>query len=248
MLGKEHSSGFPGKNIFPILGRPMMAYPIMAALQSKAVDRVYVSTDSDTIKGIAKKYGALTIDRPAELCTTDALSEDAYYHGLRHIEQVCPGQEVEIVVLLMANAVTIRPETIDEGVEKLLKDPSLDSAVTVSCYNMWSPLRARRIGDDGLLHPFVPIEAFGDPATLSSDRRSQGDAWFADMGVSIIRPRNLEDIDKGLLPQKWMGQKIYPLKQWGGVDVDYDWQVPHIEHWLQMHGVNPADQSSHAHV
>ena len=136
-----------------------------------------------------------------------------------------------MLVLLMANAVTIRPETIDSGVEALRGDSSLDSAVTVSCYNMWSPLRARRIGEDNLLHPFIPFEAFGNPAKLSSDRRSQGDAWFADMGVSIIRPTNLIDISAGLLPQKWMGQRIHPLKQWGGCDVDYAWQIPSVEYW-----------------
>jgi hypothetical protein len=60
--------------------------------------------------------------------------------------------------------------------------------------------------------------------------------WFADMGVSIIRPRCLEDLNYGLLPQKWMGQKIYPLKQWGGCDVDFEWQVPMVEYWLRKHG------------
>ena len=97
---------------------------------------------------------------------------------------------------------------------------------------MWSPLRARKIGADGLLHPFVPFETFGDPKTLNCDRDSQGDVWFADMGVSIVRPRNLDDFDEGLLPQKWMGQKIYPIKNAGGLDVDYAYQMPQAEWWL----------------
>ena len=95
--------------------------------------------------------------------------------------------------------------------------------------NMWSPLRARKIGEDGLLHPFVPFEVFGDPKTLNCDRDSQGDVWFADMSVSIVRPHCLEELEEGLLPQKWMGQKIYPLQQWGGCDVDYEWQIPQVE-------------------
>jgi hypothetical protein len=33
-----------------------------------------------------------------------------------------------------------------------------------------------------------------------------------------------------------MGRRIYPLKQWGGLDVDYDWQVPQVEFWLRKHG------------
>ncbi len=33
-----------------------------------------------------------------------------------------------------------------------------------------------------------------------------------------------------------MGQKILPVKQWGGLDVDYEWQIPQVEFWLQAHG------------
>jgi hypothetical protein len=56
------------------------------------------------------------------------------------------------------------------------------------------------------------------------------------MGVSIVRPKNLEHLEDGLLPQKWMGQNIYPLKQWGGLDVDYEYQMPQVEFWLKKHG------------
>ena len=135
--------------------------------------------------------------------------------------------------MLMCNAATITTESISTGIKVLRKNPQYDSAVTVSRYNMWSPLRARKIGDDGFLHSFVPFEAFGDPKTLNCDRDSQGDVWFADMGASIVRARCLENIEDGLLPQKWMGRKIYPLKQSGGCDIDYEWQLPQVEYWLK---------------
>ncbi len=102
---------------------------------------------------------------------------------------------------------------------------------------MWSPLRARKITEQGLLEPFVPFETFGDPATLNCDRDSQGDVWFADFGATIVRPRCMEHMEHGLLPQKWMGRKIYPLKQWGGLDVDYEWQIPLVEYWLKANRV-----------
>lgn len=177
------------------------------------------------------------IERPARLATKSALGEHAFVHGYEVIRDslASAGEKLELIVLLFANGATIRAETIDEGVRVLREDPELDAAVTVSCYNMWRPLRARRIGDDGLLHPFVPFEVFGDPRTLNCDRDSQGDVWFADMGVSVVRPRCLEALDEGQLPQKWMGQRIHPLKQWGGLDVDYEWQLPQVEFWLKTH-------------
>lgn len=235
LLGREGSRGFPGKNTSLVLGRPMMAYPLLAARHAKSVDEIYVSTDSPKIREIAKEYGAFLIDRLPELCTAEALGEDAFAHGYRHVRDVTR-RDVELMVLLFCNGPTILAETIDEGIEVLRRDPTLDSVVTVSRYNMWTPLRARKVGPEGLLQPFVPFETFGDPATLSCDRDSQGDVWFADMSLSVVRPRCLESLDAGMLPQKWMGRRIYPLRQWGGLDVDYEWQVPQVEFWLRKHG------------
>jgi hypothetical protein len=235
MLGREGSVGFPGKNTTTVLGRPLMTYPLLAAGGAKCVEKVYVSTDSANIKKIALEHGASIIERPPELATKDALGEDAYVHGYRYIcNQLC--STPELLVLLFCNAPTILGQTIDEGVRVLLEDPSLDSAVTVSAYNMWSPIRARKEGADGLLYPFVPFETFGELKAVNCDRDSQGDVFFADMSVSIVRPRCLDNLDYGVLPQRWMGRRIYPLKQWGGCDVDYAWQIPSVEYWLQQHG------------
>ena len=231
LLGREGGVGFPVKNVYPVSGRPLMAYPLLAAQKTRYVDEVYLSTDSEKIMDIGRKHGAFIIERPAYLCTKEALGEDAFVHGYKYIKEVMK-KEIELVVLLFCNAATVTSEIIDKGIEILRSDTSLDSAVTVSCY-MWSPLRARKINEEGLLVPFVPFETFGDPNTLNCDRDSQGDVWFADMGVSIVRPHCLDDIDKGLLPQKWMGNRIYPLKQWGGCDIDYEWQVPGVEFWLK---------------
>lgn len=244
LVGREGSGGFPGKNLHPLLGVPLVAYPLRAALASTLVDRVYVSTDSPAIKRIAVEHGAHVIDRPAHLASARALADDVFVHGYDVIRgQLRPTQPVELLVLLMANAATVTAATIDSGITTLRAHPDYDSAVTVSSYNMWSPLRARRIGGDGLLHPFVPPETFADPETLNCDRDSQGDVWFADMGASIVRPRCLEHVHDGLLPQKWMGQRIYPLKQWGGLDVDYEWQLPQVEFWVKAQGSVNTDRN-----
>ena len=101
---------------------------------------------------------------------------------------------------------------------------------------MFAPVRARKIGEDGLLYPFIPFENYPDDMSINCDRDVQGDAYFADVCLSVVRPHCLENLDYGILPQKWMGQKIYPIKQWGGLDVDYEWQIPQVEYWLKKHG------------
>ena len=237
LIGREGSSGFPGKNLLNVLGRPLCAYPMMAALESAAVERLYVSTDSESIREVALRYNAKLIDRPAELASKDALGEDAYKHGFDSItaDLGSEGQKLDLLVLLMCNAPTINSKLIDEGVGMLRKNQEADSAVSVSVYNMWSPSRARKKNKDGFLEPFVSFEAF-DEKEITCDRDSQGEVFFADMGVSIVRPRCFADMESNLPPQKWMGTKILPIRNWGGLDMDYAWQIGMVEFWLREHG------------
>jgi hypothetical protein len=231
MKGRKGSKGFPGKHFHKITGKPLTYYPMKAARGCPEIDKVYITTDDENLMDLARKMGGEVIVRPPELCTDQALGEDVYIHAYNYLKDKF--RDIELIVLLMCNAPSITSSTLSEGIKVLRENPSYDSAVTVSRYNMWSPLRARKVDKEGLLKPFVPFETFGDPKTLSCDRDSQGDVWFADMGVSIVRPRCLEDIKEGLLPQRWMGRKIYPLKQGEGLDVDYEWQIPQVKYWLR---------------
>jgi hypothetical protein len=237
LMGRKGSKGFPGKNLHVVRGRPLSYYPMKAAKDCPEIDRAYLSTDDGELAKLAGEVGIEVIARPPELCTDAALGEHVFLHAYNVSREMNRGREIELVCLFLCNAPMITPAVISEGIRVLRGHPEYDSAITVSRYNMWSPLRARKIGGDGLLHPFVPFEAFGDPKTLNCDRDSQGDVWFADFGVSVIRPRCLDHLEDGLLPQKWMGQKIYPLKQWGGLDVDYEWQMPQVEFWLGKHNL-----------
>ena len=235
MIGRKYSKGFPGKNVYKVLGKPMCLYPIKAAKKSKLVSRIFVSTDCEKIKKVAKKERVVIIDRPARLANDKALGEDAFVHGYYEIKKILKKENLRIntIVLLFANAPTITGKLIDQGIKNLNKNKFIDSAVTTSVYNMWSPLRARKLYKNNLLKPFVPFNVFGNPKTLNCDRDSQGDVYYADMSASIVRPHCLEKLEKGLLPQKWMGRKITPIKSHGGCDIDYKWQVPMVEFWLK---------------
>ncbi len=233
LIGRMGSTGLPGKNTMLIEGHPMTWWPLKAASETPLIDRIYVSTDDPAIVEVAREFRATIIDRPPHLASKAALGEDAYVHAHQVITNEIGSEGLEAYVLLMANAVTVTPAQLTEGISVLKEWPGIDSAVTVSRYNMWSPLRARRAMPDGTLQPFVPFETFGDPATLDCDRDSQGDVLFADMGESIIRPCNLDRLDRGLLPQKWMGQRIHPIQNEGGLDVDYAYQIPQAAWWLR---------------
>jgi len=235
LLGRKGSVGFPGKNIYPVLGRPISWYVMEAAKQARSVDRVYLSTDCPDLTALAMENGVEVIDRPLELGTKTALGEDAFVHGFEEIKKRNPDQDIEQIVLLFCNAPTFVPSQIDQGVALLREKSEIDSVVTAYRQNWYSPARARLLDDNGNLQPFIPFENF-PISTINCDRDAQGDCYFVDVCVSVIRPENLENIGGGMLPQKWMGQKIHPIENVGGLDIDEEWQLPLIEGYLLRAG------------
>jgi CMP-N-acetylneuraminic acid synthetase len=238
LIGRKGSQAFPNKNLIKLYGKYIFEYPIIASINSKLVNKIYISTDCNQIKKISKKkYKCQIIDRPKFLSSNKALGDHVFRHGYFEIlkKEKINKNNLEFIILLFANSATLTSTMIKTGINFLRKNKSFDSAVSVSRYNMWSPLRARRVSKNGSLKPFVPFETFGDPKTLNCDRDSQGDVYFADMGVSIVRPKCLENMENNLLPQKWMGNKIAPIYSQGGFDIDYEWQMPLLKSWVKNH-------------
>lgn len=61
------SQRIPGKNIKPFHGKPIVAYSIETAVESKLFDRVFVSTESKEIMEVATEAGAEILTRPEHL-------------------------------------------------------------------------------------------------------------------------------------------------------------------------------------
>ena len=64
IFARGGSKGLPGKNIKPLLGRPLIQYSIEVALQTSGIDKVFVSTDDNDIAKVSRSIGAIVlIDR-----------------------------------------------------------------------------------------------------------------------------------------------------------------------------------------
>lgn len=82
------SKGLPGKNIKEMCDKPLIAYTIEAALKSKSIDHVILSTDDEEIAAVAKKYGAeVPFMRPAELASDTAMAVDNYIYTIGRLEK-----------------------------------------------------------------------------------------------------------------------------------------------------------------
>lgn len=76
------SKGIPDKNIRIVAGKPLLAWTINSALESRYVSRVVVSTDSERIAAVAKECGAEVLMRPDFLATDTASEVDAWKHAI----------------------------------------------------------------------------------------------------------------------------------------------------------------------
>jgi CMP-N-acetylneuraminic acid synthetase len=241
LFGRKNSEGFPRKNLYPILGRPAALYPILAAYHSQTVEKIFLSTDDPELVEIGKKYDIIPLDRPDELCTSEALIEDVMQYAFNQVKAKLNAQPKYISILL-CNSCNVLAESLDEGVEFLENHNNYDSAITACKLNMYSPLRARKLKSDGTLEPFIPLEIVGDLGQLNCDRDSAGDAYFADGGLTVVRSGFLHDVKNNLLPFRWMGNRIHMIEQEpGGSDIDDYWQVAAMEAWLVKHGFSKTD-------
>jgi hypothetical protein len=229
--GRKGSKGLPGKNLIPVLGRPLTWYALNALARSRSVERIYLSTDSPEIAAVGDGFGARRIKRPAELASDGALLEDVLVHGFGEIVRSL-GQEPEMLVIALSNAPTVDPADIDLGVAMLRADPQADSVATVNLLNQYGPVRAKKIVD-GRLVPAVDPAALGGEITC--DRGCLGDVYFCDAALWIVRPRCL-DLSWGQPPFRWMGQRVLPLVRSGGLDVDDAAGLVAAEAWLRAHG------------
>ena len=231
-IGKETSTGRPGKNYMNLIGRQMNEYSLLAAKNCPEIERIYISTDSPSLKKSGIKFGAKIINRPPELALPTSLTEDVLTHALESIVSDI-GEEPELIVLLFANTPTVDSQNISKAIDILRKDSTLDSCFSFAKYDMFSPTRAKKISESNIVMPFVDQSVFEE---VSSLRNSQGSVYFADLTIQVLRPVCIKNIDNGTPPLKWMGSKTYGLKVDYGFDLDEEWQIPVLEHWLKNHG------------
>ena len=110
------SKRLPNKNILPLAGKPMLLWTIESAMQSKYLDEIILSTDSDDIIKVVENYKIKTIKRPLELASDTAKTVDVVNHVIENIDK-----EYDFIVLLQPTSPLRTSNHIDEAIEQLIK-------------------------------------------------------------------------------------------------------------------------------
>jgi len=126
------SKRIPRKNIRLFHGKPIIEYPIQAALESGCFDHVIVSTDDHEIADIAAKAGALVpFIRPADLSNDTAGTLDVIKHGLSHF--ISSGVTPEFACCIYPATPMLSAELLRQGLIELRKAKA-DFCISVTPY------------------------------------------------------------------------------------------------------------------
>lgn len=124
------SKGIPGKNMYVVAGKPLIAYCMEAAVASSAFDRLIISTDDPTIAAFAKSKGIeVPFMRPMELAGDDV----GHLAVLRHAVEWMEREEKyapEIVCVIVPTAPLVQPSDFTAA-KKNLRESDADSVIGV---------------------------------------------------------------------------------------------------------------------
>lgn len=157
---RSGSKGLPNKNVRLLQGMPLLSWPINAAIQSRYVDRVVASTDSEEYAKLARVAGAdVPFLRPAELSVDTAPSIDFILHALDVLE--AGGDIYDYVVLLEPTSPLTDASDIDAALENLVAHRTVaDAIVSVAELVATHPAFAVVLDEAGLMHPYSS-QSFG---------------------------------------------------------------------------------------
>jgi len=148
------SKRLPRKNVLDLGGKPLIAWTIEAAKQSKYIDHFIVSTDDEEIKTVSEQYNAEVLIRPGELATDTASSVDVVLHAIN-----AQHKQYDYVILLQPTSPLRTAQHIDEAIE-LLFEKNANAIISV-CETDHSPLWSNTLPDDGSLDNFIREEVKG---------------------------------------------------------------------------------------
>jgi len=117
------SKGIINKNIKYFYGKPLISWTLTQAIKELGKLNVLVSTESNEIYDISKKYGHIfNYKRPAELATDEALTEPVMQHALNWYIQ--NNQKPEYIMLLQPTSPIRHPGRLKEIINYIENDKS----------------------------------------------------------------------------------------------------------------------------
>lgn len=213
------SKRIPKKNIKLFFGKPIIAYSIQAALESKLFDKVIVSTDCEAIAQVAMDYGAdVPFMRPDKLSGDFLGTHEVVGHAVAWLDE--NQMAVDYACCIYATAPMIEPRNLTRGFE-LIRTGHWDSVFAAAKYS-YPIFRSFKKLDDGGLEMIFPNHYGSRSQDLPDVYHdagqfywAKGEAWKAEPGGFSKRNTIIE------LPS-YAVQDIDTVEDWNQAEKIYE--------------------------
>ncbi len=180
---RSGSKRLPGKNIIKFLGKPLIAWTIEAALNSKNIDDVVVSTDSEKISDISKNFGAnVPFLRPAHLSGDKISVVDVLIDYLGNLST-----HPDYIVVLQPTSPLRTSFYIDDAITKMNGNDSIISVTQMNKPGAWS----NKLPDDGSLTNFLNPSLYNKQSQEYEDQFSFNGAIYVCKTDRLISEKSL---------------------------------------------------------
>jgi len=205
IIARGGSKGIPRKNVKLLHGKPLLAYPILAAKNCSLINRVIVSTDDEEIASVAKEWGAeVPFMRPKELAEDNTPTEPVLQHAIQWLDEN-EGYHADIMVCLTPTFVPRKKGITGKVVQYLIDHPELDSVFTATAThkNYWRFTNGewQRLASD------IP---------QYSSRQDKDPLWRED--TPLVLATRADWIRQG----KRMGERVWAIENDAEFSVDID--------------------------
>lgn len=141
------------KNVYPLLGRPLISYAFSVLLESDFIDCSYVWTEDEEISAIARDMGVIPLERPLSMVHYHAgfhTEIEFNHHSIKQIKEHL-GCNFDNIISFNCNNILLKSETLKAMFQKLMQDEQARSIATISPVMPWLCLDN---GNNGLF-PFM---------------------------------------------------------------------------------------------
>jgi CMP-N,N'-diacetyllegionaminic acid synthase len=224
------SKGIPRKNIALLAGRPLLAYTCEAALASRVLHRVVVSTDDEEIAEVAHQCGLeVPFIRPTSLAQDETPSIDVVRHTVEHLrneEHWIPG----VVVLLQPTSPLRKARHIDEAVGRMTETKADTVVSVVEVPHRFNPHNIMQL-KDGELTDYLP--ALPD---VDRFRRQTQPVLYARNGPAVLVSR----VDVIVNSETFYGARVVPyfMTEEESLDIDSRYDLWLAEQLISRRGGN----------
>ena len=200
------SKGLPGKNIKDLNGKPLIVYTIEAALKSKKITKIIISTDDKEIADICKEYVDIPFMRPKELAQDNSLIVDTYIYTVDKVNEIF-NTNYDSVIALLPTCPFRTAQDIDNAVD-IFNEKKADSVI--SFYEAPHPVQwYRTIDKDGVLRAIMPE---GDRL---ANRQEEEKSYLPNGAIYVFKMDMLRE-------NKYYTDKTYPYIMPAEKSIDID--------------------------